>query len=61
MPHNDATEWGREGGFIANDVLKTKKVIDSKFMNYHLLQIHFRFLLQPICAGKTSVVIIIDK
>ena len=30
MPHNDAHEWGREGGFIANDVLKAKKVIDFK-------------------------------
>ena len=56
--HNDARGWG----VIANDVLKMRKVIEfqsSRIANYY--KIHFRVLLQPICAGEVSVVIVIDK
>ena len=50
------------GGFIANDVLKMRKGIESQsswIVIYY--KIHFRVLLQPICAGEVSVVTVIDK
>ena len=58
MRRNDARGWG----VIASDILKMRKVIEfqsSAFVVYY--KIHFRVLLQHICAGKVSVVIVIDK
>ena len=56
------TLTGGKGAAIAKDLLKMRKVIKFQSswiaINY---KIHFRVLLQPICAGDVSVVIIIDK
>ena len=41
----------KRSGVIANDVLKTRKVIE--FQNYDLLQ--------PICTGEVSVLIVINN
>ena len=65
MRHSDAhgcvcvCVW--EGG-IANDFLKMRKVMEfqsSLIVVYY--KIHFCVLLQPICTGQASVVIVIEK
>ena len=57
MRDNVAPGWGRamEGGGVGVDVLKMRRV------NVIYYKIHFRVLLQPICAGEVSLVIVIDK
>ena len=55
MPHNDAREWGVEGGVIANDILKMGKVIEFQSSGIVIFyKIHLHVLLQPICAGEVS-------
>ena len=64
MCHNYVRVLGR---VIANDVLKMRQVIEFLFLSYRsswiaiYYKIHFRVLLQPICAGEVSLVIVIDK
>ena len=58
MRHNDVREWE----VIANDILKMRKVIEFQISSIVLYyRIHFRVMLQPICAGELSVVIVINK
>ena len=74
MRHNDARRllfflgggggWGREAGgeVIANDVLKMRRVIEFQSLGIVVYyKINFGVLLQPICAGEVSVVIVVDK
>ena len=50
------------GGDIANNVLKTRKVIEFKSSLVLVYwKIHFGDLLHPVCAGEVSAVIVIDK
>ena len=63
MRHNDARGWGEVGGWvIANDALKKRKFVEfqSSWIAVYY-KIHFCVLLQPICAGEVSVVIVLDK
>ena len=47
---------------IANDVLKMRKVIElTNLWIVIYCKIHFCVLLQPICAGEVSAILVRDK
>ena len=48
------------GGLIGNDILKFRKNDSNSWIAVYY-KIYFRVLLQHICAGEVSVVIVIDK